>query len=351
MWNNPQLYMVLGAALGATLVGLKNADRTYRHRRERKRRQQVAKFARQRGLTLLDDAVPDHIQSRADLYRGREYEATVSDLILGKDVEGTYYVVRRQVEGDRHYALCFDTKAGSKLEGFRIEPILDGEVRTRAFSNLWQRLRRRRPDHCTLRMVWDVPSARFVDDATLAAVGAILKHTTGIAEAPQGMVLGVSIENRQILIHSTSVGDLEALDAFIQNAVSLRLALIASVRDSSATRTVKVGGTVRGDVIAAARKPVADPSFRPPEVAVGAAAPGAPSGAGTAAPPLQPAGQRAGTDKATSSSGPNPVALGLSTPRSRSDSGSWGWTVRNGKRVFEVPEPEEDVVVYVGHGR
>jgi hypothetical protein len=209
----------------------------------------LRQFARQRGLQLLEGEVPERILQRAALFAGRECDVELSNALIGKDVEGMYYTAHRCIGGEEHQVLVFELGSGSNIEGFTVEPLRAAEEGGR-LSGVFQKGRSTATSHASTqyRMIWDVPERQQLDDATLLMAGRVLKNTVGVAKAPGGASLCVTVKDRQIAIYSTEPCEVADLDRFLDNAVSLRLDLIVALRETSSTRAVKLSQAVRNHV-------------------------------------------------------------------------------------------------------
>lgn len=312
MLISPMQGMLLGVLLGSVLILVHNLLAARRRRLEEDRRAALRTFAGKRGFTVLEDHVPDRAEDVGHIFQGHpRRKARLTELLLGSDQHGTYYVCRREVQGRQHHAVLFETRIQG-LASFRVEPLRGGR-RPDGSSNWLSALAgsfgRRRRAPLRLRVTWDVDPATM--DARAAALAPqLVSEVAGVNTAHPGAELHLELHHDKAVIHSRMPADREAFITFVEAAQQLRDrlhgALVTGARENPSRAVTPISGQP-----AAASKSVPKPATKPVS-------------ARFAFKPIDPA---------------NITAMDLvREPDSK----------RVNTKHFEIPEPEEEVIVLSG---
>jgi hypothetical protein len=224
---NTSLWIVLaGGALGAGIVALDSVRRSRRKRVRAAHLTELRSLARRRGLSLLEDSIPEHVVDRATP-PGMRRRAHIEDVLLGRDERGNYYTLRRRLRGRFDQLLLFDAPKDTQIDGFSAEPV------AKRRQSILTRMLRRDADK-PMRMVseWECEPRSLFDDGVVFRCGRSLQLLARHAGAHGRILLGMDVDGRRVRLRSRGRLDADELAAFLDAALNLRAQALDTLMDT-----------------------------------------------------------------------------------------------------------------------
>jgi len=226
MLNTALILLLAGSAAGGTVVAVDGVRRKRSARRREERHQELRIFARRRGLSALEDVVPDHVIDRATPRYARK-RAGVEDVMLGRDERGNYYVLRRRHAGRTQQVLAFDLPYDSHIDGFTVESYL----RSRGLSPLQKWMRRKVEARPQVRSSWDCEARAMLDEGSVERCGRLVQVIARESVVQGAVPLSLDLDGRRVLIRSQGPYDFEALANFLDAALTLRSEILNTLSE------------------------------------------------------------------------------------------------------------------------
>jgi hypothetical protein len=194
--------------------------------RMRRNRQKLATLAHLHGLRRADEKQKFAAIPLANVYAGRQREIKLSDMVIGQDNGGRFFVARRRFDLHRDQVLFFETQDETRVADFHFFP-----YRETAWS--WRRLlpeARQSRDDWKHRLEWSSSRSRWSDTGSLGFGARVAGHAARMSDDFEAALLGVEIHDRKILIHSAGVLGGEQLERFFGDSILLRRAILNAMR-------------------------------------------------------------------------------------------------------------------------
>jgi hypothetical protein len=226
MLNTALWFALVGGAVGAGLVAVESLRRSRAKRARASHVSELRNLARRRGLSPLEDAVPEHVCDRATP-RGSRRRAHVEDALLGRDDRGNYYALRRLSGRRSETLLLFDAPKDTQIDGFSAEPTAKQGLT--ALSRLW---RRESDGSLLLTSRWECEPRALRDDGVVIRCGRALQRIARHAGAHGSLLLGLDIDGRRICVRTRGKLDVDSLAAFLDAGLALRAEILDTVMDT-----------------------------------------------------------------------------------------------------------------------
>jgi hypothetical protein len=333
MVQDPLFLAGVAATLGAAAVVVYKLLLSRRRRQIELRREQMRALSRRHGLEFLGRHVPVELEAHATVFAEEASRVRLDEVLQGQDQSGRFRFARRKLEGHRQQILAFELRYPTGLRGLCIAPVVSAGGRSLLGS--WSRRRRKGPVRMSLR--WEAEPEQLRTRESLDYASEFLDEMSSTCEGPSALPMGLEIDDRRVVLFSLEALDGPTLAEFVRRSLHLRERI---VRLLLRQQQVQIDSFIESRLLSVDERRIE--RMQEAETA-----------------PLFPMPQpRSARELAELRTRPILTldALQLSAehlvrnerPRraiSLDKGATRGWRIRNGKRVFEIPEPEEEVVV------
>ena len=226
MLNNALWLALVGSAAGAAIVALDVLRRSRARRLRAAHLVELRSLARRRGLSTLEEAIPEHVCDRATPRSWRR-RAHVQDVLQGRDERGNYYTLRRLQGRGCDQLLLFDAPKDTQIDGFCAMPVT--KHRLPLLARLW-----RRKSDTTLRISskWECEPRALLDDGAVIRCTRALQQIARHAGAHGRTLIGLDIEGRRLCLRTSGQLDTDELAAFLDAALGMRAQILDILMDT-----------------------------------------------------------------------------------------------------------------------
>jgi len=201
----------------------------------RRHRKQLDELAKRYSLARVEGEVRKSAHAMAGRFGRRQRRVRLSDVYMGEDEDGRFYLARRRIGRHRQQILFFDLESTSRISEFHIQPLPEPKLRKGVI------VKTRSENDWTLRLDWRGRRSQWADESSLGFGARIVGHVARLGAKPGATMLGVEVHDHWVLVHSLHALRGNQLNRCFQDTLQLRRLVMAARHRMEAHATRRMG--------------------------------------------------------------------------------------------------------------